>query len=98
MSKDSYPTKDELKQIKRWGYKDPKGLLEFIEDLWWQPDWGFKLTGKRVLKLELHTGGWSGNESIIRALRENMFWMLYWQRSDRGGHYYFRITKLKKSK
>lgn len=98
MSKDPYPTEDELDQIEQWDHEDPKGLMEFIrEDLWWEPDWGFKLTGKKVLKLALHTGGWSGNESIIGALQRNMFWMLYWQRSDRGGHYYFRITKPKEN-
>jgi len=37
-----------------------------------------------------HTGGWSGNEDIIAALRES--WLFSWllERYDRGGHYYFR--------
>ena len=90
-----YPSKEELKIIYSWDFsKEPvKDLLDYVERLWWEPNWGFKLTGKRVLKLELHTGGWSGNESIIEALKYNfMFWSMYWQKSTRGGHYYFTIN------
>lgn len=37
-----------------------------------------------------HTGGWSGNESIIAALQRS--WLFEWllERVDRGGHFYFR--------
>lgn len=89
-----YPTKEELETIKEWDilHGSIKDLLDYIESLWWAPDWGFHLKGKRVLQLELHTGGWSGNESIIEALQSNfMFWSMYWERSHRGGHYWFRI-------
>jgi hypothetical protein len=90
-----YPTDVDLARIKSWGMDDPFGLAEFIGSIWWMPDFGFNLTGKRVKKLALHTGGWSGNESIIEALEANMFWTLYWRRTDRGGHYYFTIRLLK---
>ena len=94
---DGYPTDDELQKIKKWdGIKDPHGLLDFLESVWHWPDWGFNLTGKRILKLYLSTGGWSGNEDIIRTLRETTFWNLYWQQSKVGGHYRFRIYKMKK--
>jgi len=89
------PTDKELERIKRWDPLDPRGLIEFIEALWWEPAWGFRLTGKRILRLELHTGGMSDNEAIINALQNNWFWILYWQRSDRGGHYYFRVYPIK---
>lgn len=46
-------------------------------------------------KLYLSTGGWSGNESIIRSLQENpLFWALYWEKSTVGGHYWFVIPEV----
>ena len=92
--KDEYPTKEELRKIEKWDItkKPVTELISYVEKLWWDSDWGFKLSGKRILKLELHTGGWSGNESIVGALGKNfLFWMLYWERSTRGGHFYFKI-------
>jgi len=99
--KDEYPTTSELKQIKDWDINDFINLLSFIEDLWWSPDWGFKmewgkdrLNNKRpVILLELHTGGWSGNEDIIYSLLENrMFKSLWYTQWNRGGHYRFEIN------
>ncbi len=84
----NYPSEEELRAIRNWDtIHDPLGLVEFVRDVWWNPDWGFKKTKH---KLELHTGGWSGNEDIINALKENtMFWWVYWETSKRGGHYWF---------
>ena len=40
------------------------------------------------------TGGWSGHEDVISALRDNlMFWMLSWVSSTRGGHYVFETRE-----
>ena len=88
--RDGYPTEEELEKIKKWDFKDPIGLLNYVERLWSYPD-RFVLTGKRVLRLYLSTGGWSGNESVVGALRQNLFWYFYWQKSQRGGHYWFKI-------
>lgn len=39
---------------------------------------------------DVATGGWSGNEDIIRALQENyVVWGITWQLSERGGRYVF---------
>ena len=85
-------TAEDLKKIAEWDYKDLGGLLEFVETIWWCPEWGFvrnEMPGGEWI--ELHTGGWSGNEQIIHALQQNfMFWGMCWARSERGGHYYFR--------
>lgn len=92
--KNEYPTEKELKEITNWDItkQDIRLLLEYIEDIWWCPDFGFKLSGKRILNLELNTGGWSGNEDIIIALKKNfLFWSMFWEKSIKGGHYYFRI-------
>jgi len=98
--KDGYPTNQELKTIENWDFLTnftggAKEFLPFLESIWWQSGWGFVLKGKKVLKLELHTGGWSGNEDIIISMQKTMFWILCWQKSIRGGHYYFRIKQIK---
>ena len=91
LDKDGYPTKPGLKKIKAWDViRDPYGLAEFIEDNWWMAGWGYRLHGR---KLELHTGGWSGNEETISVLQRTFFWTFYWVSSRRGGHYYFELPK-----
>jgi len=97
MDENGYPEECELAKISGWQVQqsDMQDFLDYLKSKWHYPDWGFKLTGKKVLKLELHTGGWSGNEEIMDALHKNwMFWMFYWVSSHRGGYYHFRI-KLK---
>ena len=95
---DCYPTEEELKVIEEWTGKDVEAFLAYVETLWHWPDWGFKKKGKKIIYLELHTGGWSGNEDIIGALHKawgKMFWFCYWEKSVKGGHYYFRIPNPK---
>lgn len=99
LDNNGYPTDEFLKFIEEY---DPKlmPIMDFIDvlrDGWHSADRHFKIgrkyRGKR--KLELHTGGWSGNEQTIRAIKENIyltnFCMSYvmWKT---GGHYYFEIT------
>lgn len=97
-----YPTEEELQRIKDWDFikrhKEIKDFLEFLESIWWAANWGFKLKGKKVLQLELHTAGWSGNEDIISVLASTFFWHLYWKKAIRGGHYYFKIKPMKENK
>lgn len=97
---DQYPSCESLSMIEKWDFADGKGvlsLMEFLEGEWWNPEWGFIRKGKDVVHLELHTGGWSGNEEIMGALQKNSwFFFLYWEDSRRGGHYRFRIP-LKRS-
>jgi len=92
-----YPTAKELETIKNWDFTKQSldDFLCFVESIWKYADIGFfKLTGTRVLKLELHTGGWSGNEDTISIIQDNdIFWMMCWEKSLRGGHYYFKIRR-----
>ena len=90
---EDYPTEEELEFIEKWDGQRLETFLDYLETHWHWPDY-FKRSGKKVVRLELHTGGWSGNEDIIEALHgawNGMFWFLYWQKSTRGGHYYFTI-------
>ena len=97
---EGYPTDEWLGFISN--YKPEPGqmtIMEFVKVLslgWWMPEWGFVLGGKRrgIRKLELHTGGWSGNETTIEVILKNIhlthFDMHYTQWRT-GGHYYFEI-------
>lgn len=101
MTPDGYPEEWELDTIKEWSDFSKQGilqLLDYLKQLWTYPDY-FVLKGKRVLYLELHTGGWSGNEDIVCALQRNYcFWGMYWEKSVKGGHYYFKIKRPRKEK
>ena len=92
MKYNGYFTKKELKQFESIDTFNIEQSLKFLRDRWYLADWGYKLKGKKVLRLELHTAGWSGNEEIIRALQKSLFWTFYWQKTYRGGHYYFKIN------
>jgi len=98
MDKNCYPEEHELKKIRDWptkaGYKE---LLEYINERWKYAEDGYWVRDGD--KYNISTGGWSGNESLIGAMRENkMFWVLCWWKSKRGGHYEFRLPNSKQGK
>ena len=88
-----YPTESELRKIRSWDGSF-WGLLQFVLGLW---HWGdsqyrvYKYDGH--YKIELHTGGWSGNEDIIEAFRHSrcLFFFMFHTRWERGGHFYFEV-------
>lgn len=95
MDEDGYPEDEELETIKTWDHK--KGwpaLMEYVQSLWhWGPDY-FHPQAHCEGRWEAHTGGWSGNESIIGALMENqLFWVMCWLQSRRGGHFEFEVVR-----
>lgn len=92
LDNDGYPTDDALTTIEAWDIitQGTEPLLDLVKSIWWMPDWGFLRNEDR---LELHTGGWSGNENIIRSLEKTFFWTFFWESSRRGGHYYFTGIK-----
>tara|TARA_R100000501_G_C2588850_1_gene89578 strand:+ start:506 stop:850 length:345 start_codon:yes stop_codon:yes gene_type:complete len=94
---DGYPTEGSLKAIRAWDVTEgsTRELVEYVRSLWRWPDYGFKLHDKQVKRLRLSTGGWSGNEEVVAALRSNyVFWGTAWEKSVRGGHHWFQIPKL----
>ena len=92
-----YPTDEELKRIAAWPIQcsaDIMTLLDLVKRLWNWPDRGWAECGNF---LHLSTGGWSGNEELINALRDNfIFWSLCWQSVRRGGHYVFEVPEFPK--
>lgn len=92
---EDYPTEDDLKRIETWEItrgQDLFRLMEFVRKCWWSPEWGWH---KRRRAFSISTGGWSGNEDLVNAMRKNrIFWTLCWYSSRRGGHFRFRIPKM----
>lgn len=90
-----YPDESILKKIRKLDGKNVDQILTLILGEW-NSDYGrFELTGKKVRTLKLITGGWSGNEDIIRNIPP-LFDMLYWQSSHRGGLHIYKIYEVKK--
>lgn len=98
---DGYPTDDALTIIEKWHWDDCDGWFKFIESIWHLRSWGwsegiftedtgFDTADKERYEYHISTAGWSGNESIIRAMQKNdMMWHMTWVQSRRGGHYIF---------
>ena len=104
---DGYPTEAALDVVKLWHWNDAKGWFEFIKSIWYMHSWGWKeveephewseyeqYKDKIVHRYYISTAGWSGNESIIGAMQDNvMMWHLNWVQSRRGGHYIFELKE-----
>ena len=90
---DGYPTAEFLEWIERYDVIENGVyyLLDVLSRNWIYGDWGFirKKPRNKKFTVELHTGGWSGNEDLIRALKANNFFWFYWIKSVVGGHYWF---------
>ena len=85
-----YPTEETLDTIKNWTH------LEGFEDLLEEIGFMVRQYGKCEKEGDVWvfvTGGWSGNEDVIMALKENyVFWGMYWQSSERGGMHTFKLV------
>lgn len=96
---DGYPTDATLELIRTWPLTDVKALAEFVRDAW--SDYGHltlapckDVLGKDATRMLCVTGGWSGNESIIEALMDNMpFRFMCWESTHRGGLVVFEIRQ-----
>lgn len=100
MDSDNYPEETELQTIREWPLKsraDFAALFTYVHERWafdyWQKeDATDDVVGRRVTRYEISTGGWSGNEDLLGAMRDNrIFWGCCWVQSRRGGHYIFEL-------
>ncbi len=86
-----YERSRDLYRLRDWPYLDPKGWLEFAESLW--SDYG-KTERAEDGTVTFCTGGWSGNETILRYMALNRtLWAITWQSSHRGGRHVFKPGK-----
>lgn len=97
LDEDGYPTEDSLTQIR--AYKgDLRTFFRELAVIWWGGHGVVETIGrddgKRVIRILLHTWGWSGNESIIAAMEGNiMLQMMAWVESRRGGHCIYEFKR-----
>ena len=100
LDEEGYPTEEALDKIEKWHYNDPRGWFKFIENIWHLRSWGWsegyfkdhEYDPADKYQYHISTAGWSGNESIIRAMQENnILWYYAWVQSRRGGHYIFEV-------
>ena len=103
LDSDGYPTEDALDRIGTWPAKDGwQRLMAFVKDLWNYADIGFwteeetddEFREDKATRYRLATGGWSGNEEIVTALRCNtIFHMMHWWGSLRGGLHIYLVRR-----
>ena len=100
LDEDGYPTDTALDLIAKWHWSDEKGWFDFINSIWHLKSWGWHegeephewYEDKKCYRYNISTAGWSGNEAIIHAMKQNDFaWHLVWVQSRRGGHYIFEL-------
>lgn len=88
-----YPSEEELERVRSWSVDDVEGLFEFVREIWNWPEMASMEGGM----LRLATGGWSGNEDIVEAMRGNWrFWVMCWQSSHRGGLHWFKDWRVER--
>ena len=87
-----YPAEVSLSEIAEWDILKTgvAPLIDFVTRLGWNDPVKITRDEDKYI-IEFITSGWSGNESLIGALRDNFFWMLYWEESRRGGYYKFIV-------
>jgi len=72
-----------LNVIRQWPADDWVGLIEFLQYVW---DHTYGNMVFSATEVDFITGGWSENEAILSALRENYaIHSMYWISSHRGG-------------
>lgn len=104
LDEDGYPTRQALDLIEKWPTwrsSEVPRLFDFVESIWHLKSWGWHCQDaiddvheEHVIEYNISTAGWSGNESIITAMRSNFpLWATTWVSSHRGGHYVFYVKK-----
>lgn len=84
--------------IREWDLLNAVNLIYFIQERWVYANSGyFKIHFKKGRKgipdmcVDMHTAGWSGNESLIKALLKNPIGRIFYKKWEKGGHHYFEI-------
>ena len=75
--RDGYPTDETLKAIETWDITQAVALPHYLASSW-NTTYG-KVEEVRPGLWTFATGGWSGNESLLAAMRQSVAWgLLHW--------------------
>ncbi len=88
-----YPTDSFISLIENFdAFKRCSSLMQLIEENWAVVPWVATANGTQT-EFAVHTGGWSGNEQLIRAMKSNSdLWKEVFVSEQVGGHYVFRTN------
>ena len=100
---EGYPTDETLALVKEYS----GSVLDFFAELkkvWYLASWGwheengfragFRRKDHKVRRFHISTAGWSGNESLVDAMKENYFlWHFSWVQERVGGHFIFEVRE-----
>ena len=89
------PTDETTDAIIEWSGDDLPGLFDFIDEAW-NNDFGSQWGSHHPPEERVYvTGGWSGNEELMSALKLNeaFAWARTWQSSHAGGRHEFRLPE-----
>jgi hypothetical protein len=92
---DGYPTDEALDHLRAFTGSTEE-LVAYVRSLMYsglsvQEDYT-NVYGKPEKRLTLITAGWSGCESVIGALHETMFHIMFWESSFRGGKHTYTVS------
>lgn len=89
-----YPSEIELSHIECWALHGAIEFFDFIKSIWAFPEYIEEYEDDRFKYMVFGTGGWSGNEDIIRSIEKNFaMWGLHWYCSYANGTHCFRLEK-----
>lgn len=102
LDEDGYPSEAAVEIVEKWPWENQKGWFDFINSIWHLKSWGWSEQEEphewkketMVHRYHISTAGWSGNETIIDAMKRNfVLWQCSWVQSRRGGHYIFELSQ-----
>lgn len=86
-----YPSAEDLERLAcDESLKNPEDWLAFAREIW---NCHYGKVTKMGRRWTFITGGWSGNEDIIRSMQNNQsgLWLICWYSSNRGGKHVFKV-------
>ena len=87
ISRSGYPTDELIEQLRTM--EDSDGVLRLAAEAVNATGYGSAWEEDDMLKVA--TRGWSGCEDIVVALNANVFAMVRWESSHRGGLHVFKL-------
>ena len=86
-------TDDTFYTIKKWNQSQGWGaFIEFIKECY---DLSYGKINTTNDEITFITGGWSCNERVVQAIKENYLFMgLFWKSSYKGGKMVFQLPNL----